>query len=101
MVTHDTRRSARSSGDYQLLVPLLVASRERSELSQVELATRLKKPQSWVSKVERGERRIDPVELIRWCDEVGADLVDMLEKLRGSLNDGAATLVARRKQKPR
>ncbi len=32
-------------------------------LTQVEVANRLKRPQSFVSKIESGERRVDAVEL--------------------------------------
>jgi len=32
-------------------------------LTQVEAGKRLKKPQAYISKIERGERRVDAVEL--------------------------------------
>jgi transcriptional regulator with XRE-family HTH domain len=48
--------------------------RQAAGLTQVELAKRMGKPQSFISKVERGERIIDVVELRWWCREVGADL---------------------------
>jgi transcriptional regulator with XRE-family HTH domain len=38
-------------------------ARETAGLRQIQVAERLAKPQSYVSKVESGERRIDPVEL--------------------------------------
>ncbi len=34
-----------------------------SGLTQVQVAKKVRKPQSWVSKSESGERRLDPVEL--------------------------------------
>ncbi len=37
------------------------------------LGVKLKKPYSFVSKVERGERRIDPVEFVAWCEACGVD----------------------------
>lgn len=49
--------------DYQLLMKRLRLAREASGLTQREVAKKLRRPQSYVSKVERGERRIDPVEL--------------------------------------
>lgn len=36
-------------------------------MTQRELAQQLQKPHSYVHKVEVGDRRIDPVELIAWC----------------------------------
>jgi transcriptional regulator with XRE-family HTH domain len=47
--------------------------RLRAELTQAGLAELLGKPQSYVSKVERGERLIDPMEFRQWCHNVGAD----------------------------
>ena len=52
------------SAPYGELLRLLVSARRDAGLRQVDLAERLGKPQSFVSKVERGERRLDVVELI-------------------------------------
>lgn len=52
------------SARYDLLRETLVRARREAGLTQAELAIRLAKPQSYVSKIERGERRIDIVELI-------------------------------------
>lgn len=66
---------------YGLLRSLLVELRERSRLTQTELANWLGRPQSYVSKYERGERRIDPVELIDIVDAPGIDKVDAFRRL--------------------
>ena len=42
----------------------LIAAREEAGLTQVELAARLGTTQSFISKCERGERRIDVVEFV-------------------------------------
>jgi hypothetical protein len=42
-----------------------------AELTQRELAKRLRKPPSFVHKCEVGDRRIDPVELVVWCRACG------------------------------
>ena len=47
---------------YKRFLRRLRAAREEAGLTQVEVARALKKPQSWVSKSESGERRLDPVE---------------------------------------
>ena len=52
----------RSSRYRQFLKQLRVA-REETGLTQVEVAKRLGRPQSFVSKCESGERRVDVVEL--------------------------------------
>ena len=49
--------------EYRRLLGLLRAARLASGMTQVEVAKRLRRPQSFVSKVESGERRLDPVEL--------------------------------------
>jgi len=48
---------------YQTIIFKLKEARRETGLTQAEVARRLRKPQSFVSKVESGERRIDPVEL--------------------------------------
>ncbi len=40
-------------------------------MSQAKLATRLKKPPSFVHKCKVGERHIDPLEFIDWCRACG------------------------------
>jgi len=48
---------------YKTVLQNLIKARQESDLTQADVAEKLKKPQSFVSKVERGERRIDIVEL--------------------------------------
>lgn len=47
-------------------------------MTQVELARRLEKPQSYVSKVEILERRIDIIELIDWLKVLETEIADFL-----------------------
>lgn len=48
---------------YQKLIQRLRQARLEAGLTQIEAGKRLKKPQAYISKIERGERRIDAVEL--------------------------------------
>lgn len=48
---------------YRLLLKRLKEARKKAGLTQVEVAAALKQPQSFVSKCESGERRIDALEL--------------------------------------
>ncbi|MEX2437430.1 MAG: helix-turn-helix transcriptional regulator [Candidatus Paceibacterota bacterium] len=48
---------------YQKLVQRLRQARLDARLTQVDVGKKLKKPQAYVSKIERGERRVDVVEL--------------------------------------
>ena len=59
--------------------------RTEQGVRQDEIARRLKIDQSMVARVESGERRLDVVELIRWCDALGvsvAEFVTRFERLR-------------------
>ena len=49
--------------EYRRFLVQLRAARERAGLTQAEVARRLRRPQSFVSKCEAGERRVDVVEL--------------------------------------
>ncbi|MDQ3221816.1 MAG: helix-turn-helix domain-containing protein, partial [Acidobacteriota bacterium] len=55
------------SKEYSLFLEQLRNAREEKGLSQIELADRLGQTQSFVSKEERSERRIDIVELRAFC----------------------------------
>lgn len=52
----------------------LKAYRVESKLSQRELAFKLNKPQSYVSKIERGERQLNLIDLNIYLDELNIDL---------------------------
>lgn len=60
------RKPLRSRG-YGLLLGLLADVRHEAGLTQRQLAAALKVPRSVVSKVETGERRIDPMECAEWA----------------------------------
>jgi len=68
---------------YQLLLSTLIALREDKGLSQHQLAKKLKKPQSFVSKYERGERRLDVVELLDITKALETDPHKVIDKLQG------------------
>ena len=56
---------------------LLKQERKSQGLTQEELARRLGHPQSYVSKYELGERRLDFVETLYVCDALGIDFLDV------------------------
>lgn len=63
---------------------LLVQAREQAGLTQTEVAKRLNRVQSFVSKYELGERRLDVVDFIAVCDCLGVDPAVLLRQVRRS-----------------
>lgn len=66
------------SAKYQRLLDRLKAARRRANLTQVEVARSLKRTQSFVSKCESGERRIDALELQEFADLYGVSLEQLV-----------------------
>ena len=64
---------------------LLVQARKDAGLTQVDLAIRLERPQSYVSKYENGERRVDLVEFLEIAEILAIDVPRFLREL-GSAN---------------
>lgn len=60
---------------------LLRQIRKNANLTQAELAQKLGRGQSYVSKVERGEQYIDLVEFLDWCRACGAKPLETIERL--------------------
>lgn len=68
---------------YPLLCKTLKEARLAAGLRQIDVAERLEKPQSYVAKVESGERRIDLIETITYCKSIGLDprmLLDLIHR---------------------
>ena len=61
------------SKENQYFLDLMVQARLKVGVTQAELAKLLDKPQSFVSKYEKGERRQDVVELITICRVLKVD----------------------------
>lgn len=61
------RRSAVHSPEYQYLLERLREARLKAGLTQVQVARALGRHQSYVTKCELGERRIDPIDLQRFA----------------------------------
>lgn len=61
------------TSDYQAFRLSITKAREEAGLTQADLAKRLGKPQSFVSKYERGERRLDVIELLTVCKSLEVD----------------------------
>lgn len=71
--------------EHTILQRLLRQLRRGAGLRQEDLAQLLGKPQSFVSNYERGERRLDLLELRQICDAVGVPLVDFVRRFEEAL----------------
>lgn len=68
------------SARYDRLRKLLVAARNDSGITQVELAERLGRKQPYVSKLERGDLEIGIDEFLAMTEIVGADPIEILKQ---------------------
>jgi transcriptional regulator with XRE-family HTH domain len=66
---------------YRIVGACLAGARRRANVTQDELAARLKKPQSFVSEYERGQRRVDVVELLVISRALGVDPVELFVEI--------------------
>ena len=67
---------------YGAFSQLMKKAREKAGLTQEQLANKLGKPQSFVSKLEKCERRIDVLEFIDVCAALGLDPAAQIRKLQ-------------------
>jgi transcriptional regulator with XRE-family HTH domain len=74
------------TAEYAVLLRVLKSARERAALTQVELAKRLQVTQSFVSKMERGDRRLDVVQLRTICRALGITLATFIARLEKELD---------------
>lgn len=65
------------------LAELLLQLRKSQNLTQTELACRLGEPQSFVSKVEGCERRLDLFELLAYVEALGLEPNEVLSQVLG------------------
>jgi transcriptional regulator with XRE-family HTH domain len=69
------------SREYEDFLRILRETRQEAGLTQDDLAKELKQTQSFVSKCERGERRIDVVELRHFCRAMKVPLATFARRL--------------------
>ncbi|MGH2345449.1 MAG: helix-turn-helix domain-containing protein [Chloroflexota bacterium] len=69
------------TGEYEVFLQNLQSARQAAKITQRELALRLGKPQSFVSKYERGERRLDVVEFVTIAKAIGIDPCRIVRKI--------------------
>jgi transcriptional regulator with XRE-family HTH domain len=83
-----TRRMDKSiyTREYAVVLRLLKEAREEAGIRQEDLAATLGKSQSFVSKAERGERRLDIVQLRTFLHVLGVKLPEFVRRLEVELD---------------
>lgn len=66
--------------EYQVLLEMLREMRVKADLTQTELSVALDRPQSYVSDVERGVRRLDLLQLREYCAACTRDLTGFVRR---------------------
>ena len=69
------------SEEYNRFRQLLIEARKAAKLTQAELSEKLELPQSYVSKYERGERRLDVIEFLQVAQVLEIDPLAFIEEL--------------------
>ena len=65
----------------KLLRQILRQAREDAKLRQIDVAALLDAPQSYVAKVESGERKISFIEVLDFCNAIGLDPQVLIDRL--------------------
>lgn len=80
-------RKTIATPEHERLVQLLRLLRTEAGLTQAEVAERLDRPQSFVSKFEAGQRRLDLIELRTLCGALGVDLLKFVKRFEAEGQD--------------
>ncbi len=73
--------------EYSLFLEQLRKARDAKSLTQAQVAERLQQTQSFISKIERGERRLDVVELRAYCSAIGISFMTFVSTLNTKFHD--------------
>jgi transcriptional regulator with XRE-family HTH domain len=74
----------------RIVVEVLVAARKAAGLRQVELAERIGKDQTYISRIEQGQRRVDVLEFYALAKAFGVDPASLYQSLVEKLPDEVA-----------
>lgn len=71
---------------YQLFLDALGKARRDVGVTQTELADRVGNRQVFISKLERGDRRMDVVDLFEYCEAAGIEFLPFVKALKASFD---------------
>lgn len=77
--------------EYEVFLDILKRHRVAAGLTQVECSKALGRPQSFMSDVERGSRRLDIMQIRDLCQVFGCDFLDFLQEFQQNLSSVATS----------
>lgn len=78
--------------EYSLLINQLYQLRLSANINQSELAKKLNVPQSFISKIESGERRLDIIELREICKILNSSLTEFVTILEKRISESQSKI---------
>jgi transcriptional regulator with XRE-family HTH domain len=75
------------SACHKTLIKLIKAERQRAGIRQAALAKQMKKQQNWISRLEKGDRRIDVCQFLQLADLIGFDPIEALRTIEQARNN--------------
>jgi ribosome-binding protein aMBF1 (putative translation factor) len=69
---------------HKRLIELVTAERKQAGIRQIQLAKKIKRSQTWIARLESGERRLDVVELLDLAEAIGFDAPAMVAAVQQS-----------------
>jgi transcriptional regulator with XRE-family HTH domain len=75
------------TSEYEAFLQSLISARKTADITQQDLAGRLGKPQSFVSKYERRERRLDVVEFVKIAKAIGIDPCEIVREIEVQISE--------------
>lgn len=75
-------------GGHPHLVAVLTEARQKSGLTQAQLAEKIGKDQTYISIIERGQRRVDVLEFVTLARAMGADPAKLFGQVLKRLPEG-------------
>jgi transcriptional regulator with XRE-family HTH domain len=66
---------------HRALIAALVEAREEAGLTQRQLAAKLRRSDSFVWKIEAGERRVDVLEFIEIAQCLGVEAIELMKQV--------------------
>jgi transcriptional regulator with XRE-family HTH domain len=75
-------------GDHQHLVEVLIEARKSAGLTQVELSQRIGRDQTFISLIERGQRRVDVIEFIKLAEAMSTEPSELFARVVARTLDG-------------